>query len=459
MNSNQYIEEFKNKIQPFLKIWKTIDIRIISVRKFGKWVNLLTKMELRSETLDEIKLLRSLPSIEYFKAIHVLQPINQLDDLLIKLQSGILPLNDGLKIIYGKKEGSDIKECVNFVFYSEYVSNKKVFKLYDSFDSFYNILENVWKELDECLRSFETPYKDLYDFVEDFLCFDATNRNSYLFIVASTNIGFTKDCKFKKRNLIICAEALGYKEVNNSSITLIQRLLDGSSVRKIHKLKKIEWQKVGKQLILKKKFPLEKRCLFVNVFLLYDGVVTSELHLPNPFLPMENVRVITHEFFDKNFSIFQRYLKGEGNNRNLNFVMAVTWLLHLCGLSVACYEKSGIQDEIDIIAFSNQSNKIFAVECTTSDPEINNKLSRLSLRYKRLQKKLRNYQIHPLLFTCLEDNELTKTSLDKAAKEQIGILTKEKIFRLHEIAHKPGSFDKALEYIIILITKKNSFSR
>ncbi len=82
----------------------------------------------------------------------------------------------------------------------------------------------------------------------------------------------------------------------------------------------------------------------------------------------------------------------------------------------------------DIIAFPDEGNWFLVVECTESNIDANNKLSKLAMRTKKIH--IKGLKPYPVLITMLDRKMINSTDLDKAAKEQIVIVAREELQHL-----------------------------
>jgi len=455
---NREVEKFKSKIQPFLEGWKSIEVRIISTFLFDRWINLATEFLLRSESPEEISLFRKIPEIENFRILNAVFPIGNLDNLLLNLnEKGILSI-DGNGIFYGRKEKDEFKPQITWSFDAFERKRSGVdfyaFELYEYGESVRNFLE--YKKLEEFkdgLKKSKHPYAGIDDLIREFFHSEihlSHDTSTTLKLIAPIRVNFSGNCKIQKNQLCISIQSFGWEEMEEVSLNLIQYLKKGNPARQSYEIQKAEWIKEGNHLLFEKKFNLNDQCREIKVFLIFKGESVDEQNIFNPGSFLDNPRIIIHSYFDKELTLLKKYLTGQGKNSSSDFEIGVSWLLNLCGFITTSYGLAKqIQNEIDIVASLPGSNKIIAVECTTESIDIHDKLSRLSVRSKKLEGCLNSHsqKVIPLVFTCLDEDKIPDSEKDKAKKDKIGIISAEKIEKLLNISLEANPGLEVLGYL------------
>ncbi|HLA80246.1 MAG TPA: hypothetical protein VJP78_01265, partial [Thermoleophilia bacterium] len=99
-------ESFVEAISRLPGLWRSIDIRVLSLRIAGDWHNLATNCLLDSKPVDEVPRYLDLPVTPYFRAWQVILGVEALDKILDQVGNGLLELDDG-KVHYVRLQPSD----------------------------------------------------------------------------------------------------------------------------------------------------------------------------------------------------------------------------------------------------------------------------------------------------------------------------------------------------------------
>jgi len=292
--------------------------------------------------------------------------------------------------------------------------------------------------LDWQLRSLEFPYDGLDDLLISFLevpkpSWGRVIESSLVEVIAPIRLRLGDGCKLYKGKLDIYVEAVSYEKLDDITIGLIE-IGNNSQRRSSHVLTKTDCKKVENRFIIHKKMSVDE-AYSVIVFLRFRDNALDMRVIVDPSLLLKNPRILAYSHFDENLNVLKDYLEGKGKGPLKEFEIGVDLLLHFCGFNVGYYGQiKRIQEEIDLVAFVPTSNHIIAVECTTKDLDVNEKLSKFSRRVKELQERLVKFSTIPLIFTALERAKISKSDLKKAKDERIGVVAAEEVQRLLEMA-------------------------
>lgn len=471
MSMNSEIKEFRNAIGPFLDIWKSIDVRVICIRLDKEWINLGTTIILKSEDTQEITSTEQLTKTEDFMALNGILSIKEIDHLLENLSNGVLVMNN-FEIYYGRKKETEIRPTTHLRFQTQYRTRHLSFPNID-FTSYLLLgtgetigvlMQNrKFEDLDWRLRALDTPYDGLDELAKSFLFHPlAKDRSlSFIWVLAPLNMRFRDDYKISKGKLEISVNAFGWRRMKETKICTIQYLLNGNTYRGYHYFNHSEWSMKEKLHVLEYKLPIEK-CRKGRIFLIVKNVMIDELTFNNPKVFLQNERSLIHGHFDEGLTTLKKYLNGQGKEPARDFEIGVGWLLYLCGFNTISYGLSSqLQGEIDIVAFSSSHNYLMCVECTLERPDVKDKLSKLSLKSKKLENRLAldNYRILRLIFTRLKEDEIPISEKEKAEKEGIIIVSEREIEELIEISTGPEPLAKSISYLVTLTPRTASPSR
>jgi hypothetical protein len=462
------LEKFQTAIQPYYDGWKSIDIRSICILAYKKWVNLGTRLILSEESVKSPPQGELLPVFPNFSAFHEVREIKELDSLLSQIEQGILTVT-GKEIHIGKIVNNNVVvEPSAFWFYTNRRSSRwpsidfefptiVVGKRGESINNLlHNHAEAIGQEyLDWQLRSLEFPYDGLDDLLISFLevpkpSWGRVVESSLVEVIAPIRLRLGDGCKLYKGKLDIYVEAVSYEKLDDITIGLIE-IGNNSQRRSSHVLTKTDCKKVENRFIMHKKMSVDE-AYSVIVFLRFRDNALDMRVIVDPSLLLKNPRILAYSHFDENLNVLKDYLEGKGKGPLKEFEIGVDLLLHFCGFNVGYYGQiKRIQEEIDLVAFVPTSNHIIAVECTTKDLDVNEKLSKFSRRVKELQERLVKFSTIPLIFTALERAKISKSDLKKARAERIGVVAAEEVQRLLEMAGQQRQPNEILVYLQSLL--------
>jgi hypothetical protein len=464
------IEEFRKAIEPYKDGWKSIEIRAACFLTNEKWVNLGARIILSEQSRENIPIINQLPQFPRFKTFQEVYEISELDNFLIELEKG------GAISIIG---GSDITPKMNnnggktttptFSFFksyaTSYIKHDSQFILLRVSES-NNIFSSIDKEyINKELHICNIPYRGLNDLFQNFIevldQYYSIPEPPFIEVVAPIKVRLiTSDCKLSGNEITICAEAIGYDDLKDISIGLIEYYQNKPVNRRRVTLPEAKWVKKGSNRTMKKEIK-GSVITSAEIFLRFRGEYINDLIVKDPSAVLENPRIKIYNHFDANLTILMQYL--ESSDANI-FEKGIALLLYFCGFNTGSYGLmkgkrgiSSIQDEIDIIAFtpdnSTTGSYIIAGECTTQDINANEKISKLSRRVKEIQKLLPEFTIIPLIFTTLENDHILELDVKKAEQEGIGVAAKENIVELLEMAKQMTWLQKQQDKILTYIRK------
>jgi len=455
------LEKFKTAIQPYYDGWKSIDIRSVSILAYKKWVNLGTRLILSEESVKSPPQGELLPVFPNFSTFHEVRDIKELDSLLSQIEKGILTVT-GKEIHIGKIVNNNVVvEPSGFWFYTNRRSSRwpsidfefSTIVVGKRGESIHNLLHNHaeaigQEDLDWQLRSLEFPHDGLDDLFVSFLGFSKPSwgrvtESASVEVIAPIRLRLGDDCKLSQGKLDIYVEAVGYEKLDEISIGLIELSGNTPLRRSSNALAKTDWETVEDRQIGHKEVSVDDASSVV-IFLRFRSNTLDMRTIGDPSLLLKNPRILAYSHFDENLNVLKNYLDGKGKD----FEIGVGLLLHFCGFNVGPYGQiKGIQEEIDLVAFVPSSNHIIAVECTTKDLDVNEKLSKFSRRVKELQERLIEFSIIPLIFTALERAKISVSDLKKANDEKIGVVAAEEAQGLLEMAGQQRQPNEILVYL------------
>ncbi len=468
------LRKFKEAIKPYIDGWKSVEVKAVCFSAYGKWINLGTRIILSEKPTTDIITFDSLPEFLRFKAFHEILDINKLDDLLVQLERGILTVCGNE--IYFKIESNDVKVTpLSFSFYRDYRSERFIplnfaypMVILRAGESIHGLLYNHDEAieqgyLDSGLRSYKVPYNGLDDLLVSFIGIPKPDfghiESAFLDVVAPIPLRLGNECKLSDGKAIIHMENVGYEHLEDISIGLIEHSGGQTSNRTSFVLAKTDLKEENGHLVTHKDVGTDTSS--VDIFLSFRGEFLDMLRVGDPSTILKNPRIMVYEHFDKDLTILNKYLESSDSDC---FEIGIGLLLHFCGFNTGSYclvkgkkGRSGIQEEIDLIAFAD-SNHVIAGECTTKEIDVNEKLSKLSRRVKEIQEILEGCSIIPLIFTTLEIDKIPRSDIEKAKKEGIGVAAIENIKEILEMAGQKKQPQEILMYLKNLI-RRNELSQ
>jgi len=330
----------------------------------------------------------------------------------------------------------------------------------------HNLLHNypgaIGKEtLDWNLRALKIPYDGLDDLLVNFVGLSLPTwgsiQSSLVEFNAPIRVRFSEECKLFDGKLNIVIEDFDSESPERVSVGLIQGA--GKSVvgRDSVELENEDWTRAGGCLMARKEISVGD-VSHVGMFLQLRGYGVDVLHLRDPSAYPTNPRMLAYRHFDEGLNALSVYLGGEGKDPSADFEIGVSLLLHFCGLTVGVYGRvKRLQSEVDLVAFAPFSNHVVVAECTITDLDVNEKLSKFSRRAKELREVLHDFTIIPLVFTALERGKVSQSDFEKAKREGIGVVTSDEIADLVTLAAQQKGVNKSLGYLYSLVPKEDTF--
>ena len=157
-----------------------------------------------------------------------------------------------------------------------------------------------------------------------------------------------------------------------------------------------------------------------------------------------NARLAAHELFFQDERFLENRLSGVEGIAS-EFEWAVCTLFHLAGYDVDWWglrkafkghRKKGVH-EIDLMAFNESGKKVLAIECTTKDGELQDKIQSLSSRCVSLEERLKpfGWSVLPIICTTMSKAQIESWKQNSGQQPRLrifggdelnGILTKVK---------------------------------
>ena len=163
-----------------------------------------------------------------------------------------------------------------------------------------------------------------------------------------------------------------------------------------------------------------------------------------------NQRIKVYQELSGEIQDFLESVTEGGKRVSRSFEAKMSLLFHLLGFSPAYYGY-GSEAVPDILVFDKDNKLVMVVECTLQQPDINNKLSKLSSRTKIIEETIPEIKVLPVLITVLSRDRINKSDEDKAKIESIAIITSNELDSLITMGLEQVSTTVIFDYIQTLI--------
>jgi hypothetical protein len=430
--------DFKIFIDKFKDNYRSIDLRLIAMPSDLGWQFHLVKIVLDADSKDN-PINKDIPNIENLLIKHERLDISKIDELFDNIKKGELILGD-YKIHIKISEGNNWRPLQNlyYRFFEKTESNSRFSINYPSgiLQEFHGpqFDHNLRKIIEHKLRSGIKPWDGLKDLRKNFFGFSenlSSMDNSFLHIIAPIYLKLEK-IKIDENKIevdINKADTINYEEISLSIITYQK---DDRITRLKYPLKNSN-----------AKIELDALPIKVKILLNYRDYVADFKELFGYTL---NKRINIYQQLIGDIQEFTTDLNEKGRQ----FEAKISLLFHLLGFSPAYYGY-GSGDVPDILVFNESDEFVILIECTTREPDINNKLTKLATRTKEVKRALLDVRVLPILVTALERNLISNSNEEKTRKEQIIIITIDELSTLVTMGLEQRSTESIYDYLNTLI--------
>lgn len=379
MNEAQF-ERFRKSIEPFLGDWNSIDLRVIAVEiKSGEWHYISIRAVLDSTNASE-PTRKDLPSIPKLLVAHERRDVKRLDELLDGLLKGRITVN-GLTINVERFSGQTWQPdySANFDFRGRMRCRSEFSVDYSSF------LLRIWESMNgvadyrelalinAAFVSGDPPWDGLTELRQKFIGFprDIASREDFrsVEVIAPLGVNLGGGTELEGEKILAVLETRLARPTKNTSISVIADFPDGSTSRIHCSVEKRE----GKVATL---IDLPRVPSRVNLVVSHGGIEVDRMS----FLETIGLRLSVLEKLGVGIPTLRSILEDSKGREFENFYSI---LLHLLGFSPAHYGALPLETP-DIIAFPDSGGWVLVVECTGREPDLNNKLTKLSTRAKEI---------------------------------------------------------------------------
>jgi hypothetical protein len=454
------IEEFRGWVKKFRKLWKGLLIRASWSTVQAKEVALYVNASLETVAPSDLPMPAHNPTVKGFTAIWEPRPSEDIDGFLDDLKRGVVRVaGHELHVGFFDKDGQWVTDRQTFQggFYKkdgnyvdpqrlagasmwmhgakiEEVTNQQL-KLGD--------LKNRWNVL-------RKPFRDGEDVVTNFFQFghySDKGESAFVGVLASLPIYFKNPVDFDGESFSFGVTAPATTNFGKLTIGEVITRTDGQSVRRSSRPPITAYKEESGALVYRKTAPARK-VTSSYVVLRYDGVPLDERKVENPSPTRLNPAIELHKTFDPDLKVFEEYLFRE-EKLDHAFEYALSWLMAFCGLPPMVYGPAKrLRPEIDLCVYSPAHHAVIGLECTIDQPNIKEKMSKLYHRCQNIQAALPDYQVIPAVASRLKRNSVPPTEVSNATKNNVALLTEEKLRKLLLMAKSMAPTADVLNFIV-----------
>lgn len=418
------VQLFREAIEPFISLWRSIDLRVIAhISKESHW--LFSSVRAVLDHQDALASRRiDLPSIPRVLVAHERWEIGRLDELLASVSNAELKVK-GEVVQLKSLDGQSLRPMRTPSFgrwdrarcRSEFGIDFASFVL-RGWESISGLSHEDIDAIEAALRCAEPPWDGLVDIRENFVRYrkDLASNLTYASfeVVAPLGLRLFQASDLEANKVLAIVETSSPTIPKEVSLSVIAKLPDGAIERIRHPMSVRE----EKQSAV---IPLPKEPSKASLILTYGGLDVDRME----FFRTANPRFRVLEELGAGTETLWTFFE-EARGRPLEDAFAL--LLHLLGFSPAHYGATDL-DAPDIVAYPDVDTWLLVVECTGQEPELGNKMTKLASRAKRISQAT-GLETHRAVVTTLPRSVIGRTDLEKATAEDIAIISRDEVRRL-----------------------------
>ncbi len=430
---SEHRRRFRSYLSKFRDCYLSVEVRVISGKREGQWRNIWTRIEFSPEEAEKPGQPTSVLCTDFIRADLVTLAVDKAEGLLDGIeQSGTLTLGD-VEVAYLNDKYSTEDRGLKLAFLSmpaslgvyEGLPDWSSFRLHATGPDLLNkYLDIDSGELDSHLKTQPTPYLGMADLLSDFgkhhVHRHSPDRTNGVLAIAPVMVGLGK-CGCDERKLHVRVEAHPSFTMLPVVVGIIRRDTDDTAVRSsLVADGRDSWTDEGSTAVFAKTIDIQPGDR-VNLTLSVQGILTDEESLQERSLLRSHSRLAAHGFFDADLAHLAKLVAGKGKDSN-DIEAGIAWLLHLCGFASVRLGTTGIQSEVDVMAFSEEPPSMLAVECTTAPADLSKKLNDLIHRCGGLRDSVGDMPVVPVLFVSGRNYNLSDSDKEEAAEGNVAIL-------------------------------------
>ncbi len=182
----------------------------------------------------------------------------------------------------------------------------------------------------------------------------------------------------------------------------------------------------------------------ITLLLSYRGEEVDRQSLHRTAVAGENIRMAVYEKLDPGFEKFGAGLAPKDRKTRAFFEESIRLLFSFLGFSCV---KPPTQESVDIVAFTDDPQQVLLVECTTENPELRDKLSKLASRRTAYRKATQVIKLLALVATPLPRSDVSPLDQERASRDGLVLITGENLVKLVEMANRGKTAGAAIRYL------------
>lgn len=461
------IETFKNKISPFVHLWRSVIVRVGWMRLDGAERILYLHAWYDCRPPREIPRTAETPSAGDFHAAEMILPARRMKVIYDALASGRLKVGRRILLLQschqqgGKAEWKELGDGHQLYSGESQDDGFSVPRLSATLGTIgrnqppvvdLSTLGRLWTTSD-------MPFGGLADVMEGYFQFRkwASGEEIYVCVSAPVPIRFERKPEYADGHLHATVSMPLTADVKKVAVGSIVRFRDGTTRRQKWRIPSQHWHRVESRQLCRLMHD-SKGVKDTQLILQYAGEVLFQQHYPNLFSDVPNARMLMHTVFDPDYKYLKECLAepplGKHDDQLADrFERGISWLLGFCGFISFPYGKpKSLGAEVDIVAVSEEKKIVVAAECTIALPSNRDKIEKLYERSQRLRTAAgaSGYRIWPVVFTPVSRQVIPPTISEMAGKNRTGIAGKETLNKLLAAAAN-GDKAEAVEIIRSLV--------
>lgn len=459
------VGEFLEELSESGPLWNSVDLRVVAIRFFGRWCNLVTSCVLDARPTMELPQLSSIVETSNILALQTVFSIAELGTLFERLMSGEIEV-EGRAISYRTGEARQERQSEIFegepyrwgnVGYwdrsSPYAQADLAWSALtfsvngDTLQTYLRHLPRDFRGLDQEIRTFSRPYDGLGGLVKHFARgsdrFDGSHSSRFE-VIAPFQVRFARELSGFEEELRVGIRVgssiaqnschLGYFAVDTQGVPIAGTLNLSDAVR-------IENAPDATVVVTHAAPKAGSITLFLSVGPhCVDKITLTRLpaHGPNP-------RVEAFRTVDPDLDYFRSGFNPGIRPITNAFEQSVGRLFTFLGFTVDVLgPDKKISDGVDLFAYTQ--TMAFAIECTTGSIDAGGKLGKLVLRSRAVAAAV-DREVFAILATSLERERIADHELSQAAEAGVVVLAREELDHLFEMCLANAPLASAAEYI------------
>ncbi len=463
--TREQAEMFRSAIAPFLPDWKSFEFRVIAERgATGDW-GLNSMRAILSPERPEKAGRTDLPQVEGLLTFHRWRPVDELPKLIDSLLEGRVDVNEEAIDLKRPDSSSPVphlymqswdRQHMRAEFDVDYRSF--ILKGEDSVRG--RLRDDAFRRLDDAVRVADPPWDGLEDLRRNFMRIPdnmaaRTDLSSWE-VVAPIGVHI-EDTELRAGVLNL---TLGLRPGVDRDEVAVALFADYAGGRKRVR-KQLGGGKIpdGSGLNYEVLLRVPKDFNRLSCRVMYRRRRVDDFDRWGSPVAGSLPRWASFHKIAGSLDTFREFLEAAHGH---TLESAVALLFHQLGFSVGNYgfrSNWGTGKEVDLVAIPESEDWFLLIEVTEREPDLNNKMTKLSTRTKEVQRTAQGYLAYPVMVTtCLLD-VVSKSNMTKAATDMISLVTADRLDHLFQLVVEGAAPGKVRDSLEQFIPKGQGFSQ